>query len=62
MEIRFKKTDDENKIRVLIKASPSAMEHWAMQYVNYVEVISPKSLRERIRESLRKASEKYEAE
>ena len=62
MEIRFKKTDDENKIRVLIKASPSAMEHWAMQYVNYVEVISPKSLRERITESLRKASEKYEAE
>lgn len=62
MEIRFKKTDDENKIRVLIKASPGAMEHWAMQYVNYVEVVSPKALREKITESLRKASEKYGAE
>jgi predicted DNA-binding transcriptional regulator YafY len=41
-------------------ASPSAMEHWALQYLNYVEIIAPASLRERIKEALDKASKVYQ--
>ena len=51
--------DDDNKVKVELLASPNAMEHWALQYLNYVEVIKPESLRERIRESLEKSIEKY---
>ena len=58
-DVKIVKTPDEIKVRVVIKARPSAMEHWAMQYLNYVEVISPPALRERIRESLAKGAEKY---
>lgn len=50
---------DEKTITVHLKASPNAMEHWATQYINYVEVKKPLELRERIRESLKKAEEKY---
>ena len=50
---------DKDTISVNLKASPNAMEHWATQYINYVEVIKPAELREKIRESLKKAEEKY---
>ncbi len=53
--IRFNKTNDETKVRVLLKASPMAMEHWAMQYINYVEIIAPKTLRARVRTTLENA-------
>lgn len=50
---------DENNVYVSVKASPKAMEHWAMQYINYVEITSPESLRERIRNVLKDAENKY---
>ena len=50
---------DENTVNVKLKASPNAMEHWATQYINYVEVIKPTDLRGRIKESLKVAEEKY---
>ena len=40
------------------KASPNAMEYWAMQYLNYVEIKLPISLRERIKNDLQKTKEK----
>ncbi len=58
-DIKLMKTDDENKVQVYVKASPNAMEHWAMQYINYVEIISPQSLRTRMRESLKNGLMKY---
>ena len=58
-EIKIEYTDDENKVLVTVIASPSAMEHWATQYLNYVEVMAPKQLRERIRESLEQGAKKY---
>ncbi len=58
-EVRFMKTDDENKVKVSIKASPNAMEHWAMQYISYVEIITPESLRTRIKEALNWGFKKY---
>ncbi len=54
-------TGSESKCRVSIKCSLKAMEYWAMQYLNSVEVISPDSLRSRIRENLRSGFEKYDS-
>ena len=51
--------DDDKKVKVELVASPNAMEHWALQYLNYVEVTKPESLRERIKESLEKAIKRY---
>jgi predicted DNA-binding transcriptional regulator YafY len=52
--------DNEKKVKVELVASPNAMEHWALQYLNYVEVTKPESLRVRIKESLKKAIQIYE--
>ena len=57
-DIRLQQQDD-GKVRVSLKASLQAMEHWAMQYINHVEVIAPVELRERIRENLKRGVEKY---
>lgn len=57
-EVDFKEAD-ENNVIVSLKASPNAMEHWAMQYINFVEILKPLSLRERIIENLKKGFGKY---
>ncbi len=49
----------EDKVRVKLRVSLQAMEHWAMQYINHVEIISPAELREKIKENLNSAIEKY---
>lgn len=41
------------------RASPNAMEHWAMQYINYVEDTKPITFREKIKENLNKGLNKY---
>lgn len=51
---------DEKRVKVSVTVSPAAMEYWAMQFLNYVEVVSPLSLREKIKENLQNASEKYQ--
>ena len=48
-----------DKLKVYVKASPNAMEYWAMQYLNFVEILSPVSLRERIAANLETARGKY---
>ena len=59
-DIRMSKLpDDDKKVKVELFASPNAMEHWALQYLNYVEVIKPESLRERIKKDLIQATKKY---
>jgi predicted DNA-binding transcriptional regulator YafY len=58
-DIAVRKTDDENNVIISLWASPNAMEHWAMQYLNYVEIISPAHLRDRIKESLHSGIQKY---
>ena len=55
----FKTVDKNGKIIVTVKASPYAMEYWAMQYLNYVEILSPLSLREQIANNLNSATKKY---
>lgn len=55
----FKTEKKDGKIIVFVKASPCAMEYWAMQYLNNVKILSPISLRERIAENVKNATEKY---
>ena len=54
-----KNSDDEKKINVSVVASPNAMEHWAMQYINYMEIVQPVLLRNRIIEALENGLKKY---
>ena len=54
-----KSSDNENQVKVSVVASPNAMVHWAMQYLNHVEVIAPEHLRTRIAASLKNGLEKY---
>ena len=58
-DIKISKTDDNNKVKVSVKVSPTAMEYFALQYINHIEVISPKTLRERIKNSLNNGIKKY---
>lgn len=51
---------DEKRIRVTLKVSLLAMEYWAMQYINSVEVTKPESLRQKIKENLSAAMQKYQ--
>ena len=58
-DIRIARIDDESKVRISVKASPNAMVHWAMQYIDYVEITAPESIRERICKSLQNGMKKY---
>ena len=57
MDVKIEKAGD--KYKVTVRVSPQAMEYWAMQYLNTVEIISPLSLREKLKDNLQKAVEKY---
>ena len=59
-DLAIRKTADPEKIIIGLWASPYAMSLWALQYLNYVEVISPAHLREKIKDSLTKGLAKYE--
>ena len=59
-DIRISKTNVESKVRISVKASPNAMVHWAMQYIDYVEILSPEPLRTRVKEALENGRRKYE--
>ena len=58
LDVKIETVGDKYKVGLL--ASPAAMEYWALQYVKSVEVIAPKSLRERIKETLDIATRKYD--
>ena len=52
--------NEGGRYKVSLLASPSAMEYWALQYVKFVEVISPKFLREQIKDALVNGAQKYD--
>lgn len=58
-DIRLSATGDGTKVAVSLKASPNAMEHWATQYIDHVEVTAPEHLRKRIQTALENAAAKY---
>ena len=49
----------EDEVSVSLYASVNAMEYWATQYLNYVEILKPDSLREKIAASIEAAAKKY---
>lgn len=51
---------DDKHFYVTIKASPSAMRFWILQYIDDVEVIAPIEMKENIINTLKEAVEKYE--
>ncbi len=57
-DVRIMKKD-ETKVEVTLTASPSAMEYWALQFLEHVEVTAPQELRERIKKALDEGREKY---
>jgi predicted DNA-binding transcriptional regulator YafY len=57
-DIRIEERQD-GRLLVTLRASVNAMEYWAMQYLNAVEILSPKDLRERIKKNVQAANEKY---
>lgn len=50
---------DGEKFLVTVKSGLLSMEFWAMQYLNAVEVLTPTSLRDKIKDNLQWATEKY---
>ena len=50
---------DGDSVIITLNASPKAMLYWSVQYADEVEVISPVTLREEIKEFLEKAINKY---
>lgn len=44
---------------ITVEVSLNAMEYWAMQYLNNVEILSPLSLRDRITKNVEAAMKKY---
>lgn len=52
--------EDGEKFLVTVKTSLLAMEFWAMQYLNAVKILTPTSLREKIKENLENGVKKYE--
>ena len=59
-DIKIIKTEKEEIYKIILKSSPTAMLFWAMQYTDECEVIKPITLREKIKETIKKAKEKYE--
>ncbi len=51
--------EEGGRYKVSLRVSLQAMEYWAMQYLNGVEIISPLSLREKLKTNLKNAVEKY---
>lgn len=49
----------DRRLEVRVRVSEGAMKHWAMQYADCVEVISPKRVREEVAYILRAAAERY---
>ena len=58
-DLAVRETDDPEKIIISLWANSYAMSLWALQYVNYIEVISPAHLRNKIRDFLKTGLDKY---
>ena len=59
-DVRFEATGDDATVRVRLRATPLAMEHWALQYAGSVRVTAPQSLVESIKKRLQQATKEYE--
>lgn len=51
--------EDENHFKAHVKGNEEGMKYFALQYIEHLEVLEPKSLRENIQKSIKEASKKY---
>lgn len=51
--------DGSDRVEVTVTASPKAMTHWALQYLDYVEIRAPEFLRDTVRQSIENGLKKY---
>lgn len=51
--------ETEDEVTIQIKSSEQAMVFWAMQYGEFVEVLEPKNIRDRVKDSIRLMAKKY---
>ena len=58
-DVRITKKDPDT-VEVRLSVSPEAFAIWAVQYVEHVEVVSPKSLREKVKKMLEDGLKKYQ--
>lgn len=47
----------DGKFKITLRVSLNAMEYWAMQYINFAEIVSPAGLREKIKQNIDNAKE-----
>lgn len=59
-DIKIDNTNNEKVFKVILSSSPTAMLYWAMQYTDEVEIIKPLTLREKIKETINTAKNKYD--
>ena len=59
MDVTFQKKENTNDFIAMINSSPKAFVYWAIQFGNQVEVLSPQSVREEIKENLKTTAKKY---
>ena len=57
--VQIERVGDAGMLRITFAASPKAMIPWLMQNADEVEVIHPAALRDKIKDSLRKAAARY---
>lgn len=46
----------DGKFKITLRVSLNAMEYWAMQYINFAEIVSPAGLHEKIKDNLSSAA------
>lgn len=51
--------EDEKYVKFRFKSNEMAAFYWAMQYAEYVEVLEPESIRNRVKETIIKMQERY---
>ena len=59
-DVRIAPGTAAHTLLVSLTASPNAMHYWALQFAEAVEVLTPASLRDKIRATLKKAKERYD--
>ncbi len=52
--------ESDGEAVIAVKCSEKALCFWALQYGDYVEVLEPANVRDRIKESIRGLVKKYE--
>lgn len=59
MRFLQKRSEDDEKIEVIVSCNANAMFYWELQYRPYIDILEPQSLRNRISEAVKEMCDKY---